>query len=100
MDGFLASVVGVHRRCANNPNFPACRLGNRIDVMGFHGARQIPNYCAYADGVVLQDHMFESTRTWRLTSHLSMVSGWAGLCSNPDVPMSWRAWRGPPARIV
>jgi phospholipase C len=37
---------------------------------------------------VLQDHMFESVRSWSLPSHLAMVSGWSATCSVPDDPMS------------
>ena len=33
-----------------------------VDVMGWHDAREIPNYWAYARHFVLQDHMFEPVR--------------------------------------
>ena len=93
MDGFVASALeGHHAYCATNPFSPDCtadtgRLG-QPDAMGWHDAREIPNYWAYADHFVLQDHMFESVRSWSLPSHLAMVSGWSATCSVPDDPMS------------
>ena len=36
-----------------------CDPFRRIDVMGYHDGREIPNYWAYAKNFVLQDHMFE-----------------------------------------
>ncbi len=93
MDGFVASAIdGNHTYCAANPFSPDCtadtgRLG-QPDAMGWHDEREIPNYWAYADRFVLQDHMFESVRSWSLPSHLSMVSGWSATCSTPNDPMS------------
>ena len=34
--------------------------------MGYHDAREIPNYWAYAENYVLQDHMFEPNASWSL----------------------------------
>ena len=59
--------------------------GNRpvtTDVMGYHDAREIPNYWAYAHDFVLQDHMFEPTATWSLPSHLYLLSEWSATCSS------------------
>ena len=42
--------------------------------MGYHDAREIPNYWAYARNFVLQDHMFEPNTSWSLPAHLFMVS--------------------------
>ena len=42
--------------------------------MGWHDAREIPNYWAYAQNFVLQDQMFEPNASWSLPSHLFMVS--------------------------
>ena len=56
--------------------------------MGYHDAREIPNYWAYAENFVLQDHMFEPNDSWSLPSHLYMVSEWSAYCSNPLVPSS------------
>jgi phospholipase C len=93
MDGFVRSaLIGHHQYCATNPFSPDCtadvgRLG-QPDAMGWHDQREIPNYWAYANAFVLQDHMFEPVRSWSLPSHLSMVSGWSAKCSVPDDPMS------------
>ena len=34
--------------------------------MGYHDAREIPNYWAYARHFVLQDHMFQPDTSWSL----------------------------------
>jgi phospholipase C len=51
------------------------------DVMGYHDAREIPNYWTYAHDYVLQDHMFEPDASWSLPAHLFTVSEWAATCS-------------------
>ncbi len=56
--------------------------------MGYHDARDIPNYWAYANNFVLQDHMFEPNASWSLPAHLFMVSEWSARCSRRDDPMS------------
>jgi phospholipase C len=90
MDGFVneaerARVTG----CRQNPNAPACsQSAARPDVMGYHDAREIPNYWAYARNFVLQDHMFEPNASWSLPAHLFMVSEWSARCSVPGDPMS------------
>jgi phospholipase C len=67
MDGFVNAVAGQH---------------HRVDVMGYHDAREIPNYWTYARDFVLQDHMFESVAAWSLPAHLFTVSEWSARCSN------------------
>jgi phospholipase C len=59
-----------------------------IDVMGYHDAREIPNYWAYARAFVLQDHMFEPNASWSLPAHLFMVSAWSAVCTVPGDPES------------
>src|SRR5262249_13726347 len=59
------------------------------DVMGYHTAREIPNYWAYARRFVLQDHMFESVNSWSLPSHLYMVSGWSPRCTSTTAVNIW-----------
>jgi phospholipase C len=86
MDGFI-TLARVARRGCGNPNNPACVEAGRIDVMGYHDAREIPNYWAYARNFVLQDHMFEPNASWSLPAHLFMVSEWSARCSSGD-PMS------------
>jgi phospholipase C len=76
MNGFIRSVLShqPHR--------------HYIDVMGYHNARTIPNYWAYARHFVLQDHLFASSLGWSLPQHLYMVSEWSAKCRNRRNPMS------------
>jgi phospholipase C len=55
-----------------------------LDVMGYHDAREIPNYWDYAKNFVLNDHMFEPVASWSLPDHLYMVSAWSALCTSSD----------------
>lgn len=84
MDGFARQErVGRKRDCAN-PFDPSCSTAPdeaTPDVMGYHDAREIPNYWDYAHRFVLQDHMFEPNASWSLPAHLFAVSGWAAKCS-------------------
>src|SRR5437764_4737616 len=72
--GFGCTETGGCKRCLN----PECG----IDVMGYHDAREIPNYWTYAKHFVLQDDMFESSASWSLPEHLYMVSSWSAVCPN------------------
>ena len=89
MDGFVreqrASV-----NCPGPSTNPRCGSGavGSTDVMGFHDAREIPNYWTYARQFVLQDHMFAAVRSWSLPAHLFMVSGWSAKCSVANEPAS------------
>jgi phospholipase C len=56
--------------------------------MGYHDAREIPNYWAYARNFVLQDRMFQPDLSWSLPAHLYMVSEWSAKCSRAGDPMS------------
>jgi phospholipase C len=76
MDGFLRGDL------QNTPN-PGLQ-----EVMGYHDAREIPNYWAYARAFTLQDHMFEPTASWSLPSHLFLVSEWAAVCAKAVSPAS------------
>jgi phospholipase C len=87
MDGFIASFRDAQKAC-KNPNTPGCASGESPDVMGWHDAREIPNYWAYAQAFVLQDHMFEPNASWSLPAHLFLVSGWSAKCSRPGDPAS------------
>jgi phospholipase C len=90
MDGFI--------RVAETPGGRGCGAGARLrcssrapeDVMGYHDAREIPNYWTYARAFTLQDHMFEPDATWSLPVHLFTVSGWSARCSRADDPSSCR----------
>jgi phospholipase C len=88
MDGFVEQAQHARHKCANANN-PACTNGDRTDVMGYHDAREIPNYWRYAEEFVLQDHMFEPNASWSLPAHLFMVSAWSARCETED-PMSCR----------
>ncbi|MCL4562299.1 MAG: alkaline phosphatase family protein [Chloroflexi bacterium] len=86
MNGFIGQQEQGKRGC-NNPDNPACSLSATPDVMGYHDASEIPNYWAYAENFVLQDHMFEPNLSWSLPAHLFMVSAWSAYCPSP-IPMS------------
>jgi phospholipase C len=89
MNGFIATARSkTGARCRGDLPPPDCRITGRLDVMGYHDAREIPNYWAYASHFVLQDRMFESNLGWSLPSHLFMVSGWSARCTRAYVPMS------------
>jgi phospholipase C len=87
MDGFQASAEKGQRGCGNL-NDPTCTNATTPDVMGYHDAREIPNYWQYASDFVLQDHMFEPNASWSLPEHLFMVSEWSAKCSVEGDPMS------------
>jgi phospholipase C len=86
MDGFVRSAEDASTRgcSATNPPTPVCLPSNPPDVMGYHDAREIPNYWTYAQDFVLQDHMFESVDSWSLPSHLYLVSGWSAHCTSTN----------------
>jgi phospholipase C len=95
MDGFIASFRKAQQGC-KLPDTPGCVSGATPDVMGWHDAREIPNYWAYAQNFVLQDHMFEPNASWSLPAHLFMVSAWSARCSIPaDPPSCANAPNGP-----
>jgi phospholipase C len=87
MDGFIAQAEKGKGSCTT-PDNPACSGNGQTDVMGYHDAREIPNYWTYAENFVLQDHMFEPDASWSLPSHLFMVSAWSAYCSKPGDPQS------------
>ncbi|MGA2036749.1 MAG: alkaline phosphatase family protein [Acidimicrobiales bacterium] len=83
MDGFIGQVLAAKSSC-KTPTDPACEVlpGQPVDVMGYHTSAEIPNYWAYAEDYVLDDHMFESVSSWSLPDHLYLVSGWSAKCKN------------------
>ena len=90
MDGFVeVQRYAVQTYCQHNddPNCVQGMMGGQPDVMGYHDAREIPNYWTYAQNFVLQDHMFEPTSSWSLPAHLFMVSEWSAKCTSHN-PMS------------
>jgi len=88
MDGFIRAERGGRKVCSD-PNDPTCSSADQQpDVMGYHDAREIPNYWQYAQQFVLQDKMFEPNASWSLPEHLFMVSGWSAKCSRENDPLS------------
>ena len=81
MDGFIKVAEQSAKGCADVQS-PACAHSATADVMGYHDAREIPNYWEYAKNFVLDDHMFEPVASWSLPDHLYMVSAWSALCSS------------------
>ena len=81
MDGFVGEQERGMAGCAADVQ-PGLRqrASGTPDVMGYHDAREIPNYWAYAHHFVLQDHMFEPDASWSLPAHLFMVSAWSADC--------------------
>jgi phospholipase C len=87
MNGFVAaSEIGQGRGCGGFAG--VCDTTSPSDVMGYHDAREIPNYWAYAKHFALDDHMFESNASWSLPAHLYLVSEWSARCRIHGDPMS------------
>ena len=87
MDGFVRTAEQPGGRgCGDTA--PICASSAPPDVMGYHDAREIPNYWRWAHDFTLQDHMFEPTASWSLPAHLFMVSGWSARCTRGGDPMS------------
>jgi phospholipase C len=87
MDGFVRSMRKFSSICKGNPADPRCRKASQgphgtPDVMGYHTAREIPNYWAYARRYMLEDHMFAPSDSWTVPSHLFLVSAWSATCPN------------------
>ncbi|HVA87605.1 MAG TPA: alkaline phosphatase family protein [Candidatus Saccharimonadales bacterium] len=87
MNGFVAQAEKAKKGCQNVFN-PGCTATGTPDVMGYVDANEIPNYWAYAQNFVLQDHMFEPDASWSLPAHLFTVSGWSARCTSATDPMS------------
>ncbi len=87
MDGFIAQAEKAVAGCQAT-NSPNCGAEGIKDVMGYHDAREIPNYWTLAQNFVLQDHLFEPNASWSLPQHLFMVSEWSARCSQAGNPLS------------
>jgi phospholipase C len=76
MDGFIESVTHAQNGCITfgTPICVPTGPTNEPDVVGYHDAREIPNYWTYARNFVLQDRMFQPNATWSLPAHLFIVS--------------------------
>jgi phospholipase C len=96
MDGFVGQAERGAHCSTTDPSCSPCEetappqatSSRCIDVMGYHDAREIPNYWSYAQNFVLQDHMFEPVTSWSLPAALYKVSEWSALCTDPNVPAS------------
>ena len=93
MTGFVTQAQGAWSTfCATHPNNPLCTTEpTSPDVMGYHDAREIPNYWAYAQHFGLQDHMFTASKSWSLPTHLYLLSGWSAHCTIKANPTSCRS---------
>jgi phospholipase C len=98
MDGFVNTEItsGHAVYCRANPDAATC-VGDPAgpDVMGYHTAREIPNYWKYARSFVLQDHLFEPTLGWSEPAHMFLVSAWSATCKSAFDPMSCTSDPGP-----
>jgi phospholipase C len=105
MDGFVSEAEQGFKCSSTEPTCSPCReeaaAGARcMDAMGYHDAREIPNYWTYAENFVLQDDMYEPVSSWSWPEHLFLVSGWSAMCSNWSDPLSCTstgAPEGPPS---
>ncbi len=120
MDGFVKEFRQAGKKCTPTasgtpsapptatpvPNFastnpPAiCQQGIVPDVMGWHDARQIPNYWTYAQNFVLQDHMFAPSTAGSLPEHLFVVSAWSAKCAQASDASSCVSALDDPAGIT
>jgi phospholipase C len=92
MNGFVGQAEDGQKCTTGDPNCSPCQEGSVqnhkrscLDVMGYHDAREIPNYWSYAQHYVLQDHMFEPVASWSLPAHLYEISEWSAFCHDPFV---------------
>jgi len=92
MDGFIEAAIDSPNPCAKTRLPADChgRIGpdQQPDVMGYHDAREILNYWAYAEAFTLQERMFGPTDSWTLPAHLYLVSAWSASCTDPGDPMT------------
>jgi phospholipase C len=84
MNGFLSEALQPQGCFTQNPDCTGIDPTQPPDVMGFHDRRDIPNYWAYADNFVLDDHMFAPNASGSWAQHLYMVSEWSATCSVPS----------------
>jgi phospholipase C len=89
MDGFVRMAESSGGRgCGATTG--VCSPSARPDAMGYHDAREIPNYWRWAHDFTLQDHLFASNASWSLPAHLFLVSGWSARCTRRNDPASCR----------
>jgi phospholipase C len=93
MNGFIKALRQIGNGCVKHPDIYPCRQATpgpqgQPDLLGYHTAREIPNYWAYARRFTLHDRMFAPTDSWTLPAHLFLVSGWSATCPDLEDPMS------------
>ena len=66
-----------------------------LDVMSYKDQREIPNYWAYAQNFVLEDHLYEPNASWSLPSHLYSVSDWSAICSSTTDASTCKSTKSP-----
>ncbi len=71
---------------STQPTAAICQQNMVPDVVGWHDAREIPNYWTYAKNFVLQDKMFAPSTAGSLPEHLFLVSAWSAVCSQASDP--------------
>jgi phospholipase C len=88
MDGFVAEAEKGEQCKTTEPGCSPCTEQGSgaqcIDSMGYHDAREIPNYWTYAQNFVLQDNLFEPNSSWSWPEHLYLVSGWSAICKENE----------------
>ncbi len=86
MDGFVSEAEQGMKCSSTEPGCSPCTeeesSGQCVDSMGYHDAREIPNYWTYAQNFVLQDDMFEPNSSWSWPEHLFEVSAWSAVCKD------------------
>ncbi len=102
LDGFVGEAEQGSKCKTDEPNCSPCTeqgsSAQCIDAMGYHDAREIPNYWTYAQNFVLQDNMYEPNSSWSWPEHLFQVSAWSATCTNWNDPMSCISrLEGPPS---
>jgi phospholipase C len=114
MDGFVEQAEKGAKCSGANPSCSSCgpvegeatEASEGCSVMGYHDAREIPNYWTYAKNFVLQDNMFQSSASWSLPEHQYLVSAWSARCPEGDPepldctntlepPLPGTDWNGP-----
>jgi phospholipase C len=87
MDGFIIQQFEGTPYCDANPETVVCQQSAEApDSVGYHDAREIPNYWRYAEEFVLQDRMFQPNIGWSEPAHLYAVSAWSAKCLPPTSP--------------
>jgi phospholipase C len=84
MEGFVGEAEQGEKCQTVKPSCSPCTevvaSAQCVDAMGYHDAREIPNYWTYAEDFVLQDHMYEPASSWSWPEHLYLVSSWSAVC--------------------